>query len=211
MTSSSRERLLDAARALFAERGFSATSVGDIEEVAGFARRGGNFYRHFSSKEAVLDAVVDEHIRAVRETKALVELLPLDDRRSELRLIGRSLLRELDAEEAIHRILDKEGDRVDAARRAMVEGVLHDGYRQIAALFAGWIDDDHDVDALVVVLLGGLVNLRRNQWTFGAVPLDVDDDRALDEWVRVAEAALRGAQGTDPHLEAPPSPTGQVS
>lgn len=197
MTSSSRQRLLEAARSSFASRGFAATSVGDIEQAAGFTRRGGTFYRHFDSKEAALDAVVDDHASSVREVKRLAELLPLGDRRADLRLIGRALLAELDAEEAIHRILDKEGDRVDAARHEMVEGVLHAGYRQVASLFRPWLPSgtDADVDALVVVLLGGLVNLRRNQWTFGCVPLDIDDARALNTWVEVAISALE-AEGT---------------
>lgn len=192
MTSSSRSRLVDAARALFAARGFAATAVGDIEEHAGFTRRGGAFYRHFESKDEVLAAVVDDHVERVREVPQLSALLPLGDRRAELRLVGRAVLAELDREEAIHRVLDKEGDRVDAARRRMAEAVLHGGYRDVTVLFRTWLPSktDVDVDALVVVLLGGLVNLRRNRWTFGVVPLDVDDERALDAWVAVADAAL---------------------
>ncbi|MGD0144078.1 MAG: helix-turn-helix domain-containing protein, partial [Rhizomicrobium sp.] len=51
---SSRERILSAAVALIAERGYHETTVGDIEAAAGLTRRAGGFYRHFSSKEDVL-------------------------------------------------------------------------------------------------------------------------------------------------------------
>ncbi len=109
----------------------------------------------------------------------------------ELLLLGRLMLAEIDNEEAIHRILEKEGDRVAAARREMAEQVLHHGYRNLVDIFAPWLGPDvDDPDAFVVVLIGGLVNLRRNRWTFGAVPLGVEDDRALDAWVDIALAAL---------------------
>jgi AcrR family transcriptional regulator len=52
-----RDALIAAARALFAERGFEATTIADIGAAAdlGF----GTFYRYFADKEAVLEAVLD--------------------------------------------------------------------------------------------------------------------------------------------------------
>lgn len=47
----SRERLRSAALELFAERGFSATTVPDIVERAGLTKR--TFFRHFSDKREV--------------------------------------------------------------------------------------------------------------------------------------------------------------
>lgn len=191
MTTGTRDQLLAAARDLFAARGFAATTIGDIEEAAGFTRRGGTFYRHFATKDDVLTAVVEGHAAQARDVKRIGELLPLADRRSELLLLGRLLLAELDDEEAIHRILDKEGDRFNAVRREMAEQVLHRGYRDLVEVFRDYLGlGAADPDAFVVVLIGGLVNLRRNQWTFGAVPLDIDDERALDAWADIAEAAL---------------------
>jgi AcrR family transcriptional regulator len=198
MTSSSRDRLVHAARTLFAERGFAATTVGDIEERAGFTRRGGTLYRHFASKDEILDAVIDTHVAAADASRSISALLPLQDRRSELTLIARLLLAELDREEAIHRILDKDGAAVDRARKRMTVGVLHAGYRHLVELFRPWLPDDLDraeAEALVVVALGGLVNLRRNRWTFGAVPLDVDDERAIRAWVTLVDAALHTLAG----------------
>jgi AcrR family transcriptional regulator len=50
--------LLDAARALFAERGFAGTGREDIAERAGVTR--GALYHHFGSKERLFRAVVEE-------------------------------------------------------------------------------------------------------------------------------------------------------
>lgn len=52
----SRGRILDAARALFAERGFTACRVADIARKAGMSP--GNVYWHFDSKEAILQAIL---------------------------------------------------------------------------------------------------------------------------------------------------------
>lgn len=53
----SRQRLIDAAVALISERGYAATSVGDICRRAGVAKTA--LYWHFASKEGLLAAVLE--------------------------------------------------------------------------------------------------------------------------------------------------------
>lgn len=65
-----RERILREARTLFAERGFTTTSIRTIEERAGLVPGRGSLYRHFPSKEALLEAIVE---RIVEETRAYRE------------------------------------------------------------------------------------------------------------------------------------------
>jgi AcrR family transcriptional regulator len=52
-----RDRLIEAGRALFGEHGYEGTSVGAILEAAGVTR--GSLYHHFATKEALFDAVLD--------------------------------------------------------------------------------------------------------------------------------------------------------
>jgi AcrR family transcriptional regulator len=54
---SARKQILDAAAAVFGSKGFSATSVEDILEVAGVSRR--TFYRFFQNREQVLTELFD--------------------------------------------------------------------------------------------------------------------------------------------------------
>lgn len=189
MTTSTRERLLDSAQQLFAHDGFDGTSVGDIEEHAGLTKRGGALYKHFPSKEAVLAAVIDRHAGSVAAAGSVSELLPLGDLRAELTLVARFTLAELDQEEEIHRILDRAGDRVPAARERMLTEVLEPAYRATSELVQRWIGERstlEDPSTVTMLLIGGLVNLRRNRWTFGRVPLDIDDARAIAAWVETA-------------------------
>jgi AcrR family transcriptional regulator len=63
----SRARILDAARTLFAERGFSACRVADVARAAGMSP--GNVYWHFDSKELILREILAEGY-AAREAMA---------------------------------------------------------------------------------------------------------------------------------------------
>ena len=65
-----RERLLDAARALFARQGIDATRIQEITEQAdvGF----GTFYNHFGDKEGIVAVVVEDLIE--RQAKAVERL-----------------------------------------------------------------------------------------------------------------------------------------
>lgn len=72
-TALTRRSILAAAGELFTSRGFDAVSLRDIASVAGLSHPG--LLKHFASKDALLNAVVDEMERGRRDT---VVDLPLD-------------------------------------------------------------------------------------------------------------------------------------
>ena len=57
-----RQKLLDAGMRLFAERGFDATSVADLEEAVGLQPRRGSLYKHFANKNELLEAAVRRYL-----------------------------------------------------------------------------------------------------------------------------------------------------
>ena len=59
-----KERLIDSARYLFWERGYAGTSMSDLLNHAGV--NSGSFYHFFESKEALLRAVLEGYLRALR-------------------------------------------------------------------------------------------------------------------------------------------------
>jgi AcrR family transcriptional regulator len=61
-----RERLIEAGRELFGERGYEATSIAAILTAAGVAR--GALYHHFATKEELFDAVLERLIAEMAES-----------------------------------------------------------------------------------------------------------------------------------------------
>ena len=66
-----RQRILDAARTLFARQGYERTSIQDINELGDLSK--GAIYHHFPSKAAILYALTEVDTARVNAT------LPLDD------------------------------------------------------------------------------------------------------------------------------------
>jgi len=64
MPSSTRDRIIESARYLFWEKGFAGTSMADLLAHAGV--NSGSFYHFFESKEALLRAVLETYIDALR-------------------------------------------------------------------------------------------------------------------------------------------------
>ena len=72
-----RDALLAAALEVFAQRGYRQAGVDEIAAAAGYSK--GALYWHFSSKEELLTALVDERVDApMREMVALLESAPPD-------------------------------------------------------------------------------------------------------------------------------------
>ena len=70
-----RERLLDAAAAVFAKRGYRATTVDDLAAAAGLTK--GAVYWNFPSKEAVFSALIEERVdRRARALMGVTETSP---------------------------------------------------------------------------------------------------------------------------------------
>jgi AcrR family transcriptional regulator len=84
-----RAALIDAGRALFAERGYAGAGREEIVERAGVTR--GAMYHHFHSKEALFQAVyetVEQELCAAIETSAMASRDPIE----QLRLGARAFL-----------------------------------------------------------------------------------------------------------------------
>lgn len=63
-----RDHIVEAADALFYEKGFDHTAFSDIARAVGISR--GNFYYHFRTKDEILTAVIDRRLARTAETLA---------------------------------------------------------------------------------------------------------------------------------------------
>jgi AcrR family transcriptional regulator len=181
-----RNRIVTEAMRLFAARGFRGTTVGDIEEAAGLAPRAGGLYKHFRSKEEVLEAAIERHVDEIALFEPALEGLPLEDPRAELMAVGRWTLAELGNEMPLMKVVQKDGDRfpelVATVRARIVERGRKQGVALVGRLF-GEVLDGRQVEALASVALGSLVGYRIEETMFGPRPVSEED--YLAAWVEM--------------------------
>jgi len=193
-SSDTRQRLIDATLALVAERGFDGVGVGDIEAGAGLAPRSGALYKYFDSKLAVLEAGLEQHLAAIGDIGADLDQAPVTEVAAEVEVMARWLLAELDRERTITHVIEREGDRLPELRDRMRHGVSDRGYRIAAAFVERWAgtvtEEPLDHEALAVILIGAIVNLRRSTWTFAAAPLGIDDERFVATFAALSAALI---------------------
>jgi len=100
-----RADILAAAAALFADQGFSATSMNQVAEACGVAKP--TLYHYFQDKQALLAQICDSHVHAllalVNEVKA--QQLPADD---QLRALIDRFTRAYANAQPQHRVLTSE-------------------------------------------------------------------------------------------------------
>jgi AcrR family transcriptional regulator len=164
MAGSTRDLVIREARRLFAEQGYEATSVADIQAAAGLAPGSGALYKHFVSKRALLEAVLESGAG----TEIVPEPLPRDPEQA-LQLIGRHLLGPATSL-----------TRVDEALAEWLRAEVRAGHLR-----------DHDCDAVAVALVGALAHRRTAAALLDTAPAATsDDERLLAAWVDLALAAL---------------------
>lgn len=189
-----RHRLMTEGMRLFAQRGFHETSVGEIEAAAGLQPRRGALYKHFATKQALLEAAVRAHLKNTEH--GAIEIGGIDFAkiartdpsllRPVLAGVGRWFLDQLDGMRDLTRLIEHDGERLAALTIEVKRDIIDLGYRTAADLIRAAATETVDADAIAVVLLGALVAQRRTAWTFGSPPLNVDDDRAVTAWTELA-------------------------
>jgi AcrR family transcriptional regulator len=206
-----RERLLEAALTLFAEQGYRATTIDQIETAAGLTPRAGALYNHFPSKLALLEAVLEERTRAIEEFGERLDLAaPLGDLRAELILVARWGLAELERERLLLQLVLREGERVPELaqrfREAIVERALELAAKLIGDSARGRGLELKDPEALAELARSGLVGYSLQQLLFGEAFSEVDRERFAVAWAEGLKAAVEA--GTTECTSATRSPSG---
>ena len=189
-----RERLLSAALELFASQGFGSTSTAQIEEAAGLSPRSGALYKHFRSKEELLDVALAQRMQEITTLPERLDLGPLTDLRSELALIARWGLAELARERELALVVMKEGNRLPAFRDAFLEAIVRPGHAlatEVLRRYSASHDVEFaDIEALGEVLCAALVGFALQGFMFGRDFVDISDERYAAAHVEVAMALV---------------------
>jgi AcrR family transcriptional regulator len=179
-----RTALVAAARRLFTERGYAATSTNEIVEQAGVTR--GALYHHFSTKDELFRAVfeqLEEEVTKHVAQEALRGADPLD----QLRLGSRAYL-DVCLDPAVQRVVLVEGPSV-LGWETWQEIENRYGYGLVVAgvetAMAAGLVDTQPVGPLAHVLFGalteaGMVVARANDPRTARSEMDAAMDRLLD-------------------------------
>lgn len=199
-----RERILDAAVELFGRKGYTATSVGEIETAAGLVPRSGALYKHFASKRALLDAAVQRRAAVAEKANEMVDSVLSGDIRTEARFYCQGSLRIIRDDQALMRIVMREGDNFTELRDEFHRRIVSRGHAstitwlRLAAQRTG--APEPDLNALAALLLGSIINHCVLDTLFGKPPGGLSDERFVDLWtdstIKLLEA--HGLVAADP-------------
>jgi len=149
-----RSRILDTARQLFRDQGFSGTSMRDLSESLGITTAA--LYYHFDGKDAILDGLVGPFLDALR---AVADAPPTSDPEVILRQLAAVLI---DHGAAMYAVMNDPSARVHIfARRDFPEAMM-----RVERMLAG-SDDEYDLlraRCALGVLQRGLVTRLKNHW-----------------------------------------------
>lgn len=128
--------ILDAARALFLEKGFAGTSMDDVAALAAVSKQ--TVYKHFTDKQRLfIDLITADIAHSKGSTHPLVEAMPdSQDVEQDLRAFGRHHLADVMQPHLLRmrRVLIGEADRFPDLAQAWYEG----GPVRSTTIFAEW-------------------------------------------------------------------------
>lgn len=179
---------------LFAERSHDGASVADIQLAAGLTAGSGALYKHFTSKEAVLDAGVESYLATLSESSdTTVRDLPSDPGAA-LAVIAAGVLESMSSEEAVLRVLLRDLDRHPAQLERVWNGVLANVYTRMA----DWIKREvhqgritvSDPEAVATVLMSALTNWSILRALINKSPGGLSRSAFAAAWVDVAARVI---------------------
>jgi AcrR family transcriptional regulator len=191
---SARDRLAEAAFALFGERGYEQTSIDDITERAGLGRT--TFFRHYRSKEDVIfpdhDRLLEQIGERLRTSSDGTALVAVSDA---VRLVLRHYIAEGDLARRRYAITSA----VPALRDREIASVAR--YQRLFREFiAGWMGDPGEPASLRAELMAAAVVAAHNhvlrRWLRGESPDPLAEvDQALGQVIELFTGPEGGAVG----------------
>lgn len=194
--STARRRVLDAAVACFAAKGYAATTVADIEAAAGLTPGAGGTYRHFASKRAMLEAAIDEMVSVDDEVLA--------PSTTSLAQSARDGLAYLERHRDLVRVFYRDLDQFPELRERVIDRLVGGPYRAVAGRLAR-LAPDVDAEAVAAIMIGALVNFEVLEILAGPGRSGVGEDRLVAAWAGLFKLVI--ANGNDPtRSDAPDEP-----
>lgn len=178
---------------LFAQNGYERTTVTDIQRAAGLSAGSGALYKHYPSKEAVLQAAVEEYISRARDARA--QLIARDGSTLEtLEWIARRMLEILGATHDELRVLWRELHQYPALQARARREIMQGSYAAVADFLRESVRRgelrEHDCEAVAAVIVGSLTMFRVFEALWGERTIAMDDERFFRTWYELVTRGL---------------------
>ena len=167
-----RNTILDAATEVFAAKGFEATRMDDVARAASIAK--GLLYKHFSSKDALFEALVDRQGRAyAAELRGVLQSADAATNPVEATRRGLALwLRQVSSDPATFQLSDPGSHDAYEQLRERMRAVIAE------AIHAAAPDGDRHTELLVAAAVQGAAEAVAKAW--GKQQDEVSEAEALD-------------------------------
>jgi AcrR family transcriptional regulator len=163
----------------FGANGYAATTIADIERAAGLSVGAGGTYRHFKSKRAILEAVIDAVVNVPDD-----EIAPPSE---DIEATAHEMLDYISTD--LVRIYFRDLDEFPEQRKRINERTIQTSYRRVADRIAER-NPSVDAEAAAAVILGSLHNFRANEALIGDDANGVDRDRFIRTWATIYRQLL---------------------
>ena len=211
MLGSGRDRLLAAALRLFADKGYAATSVADIQRESGLAPGSGALYKHFASKRELLEAAVAYRIESIVAAREQYDAGERGDVQRAVRTAGQLIWSNLKQSEDLLKVMLREPDELGDLDEKTWQVITDNAYQRFADELAASNRSGRtsipDPEAAAAVAIGSLSYAATLQALTGRSPGNVDDDRYFEAWVSQTVGVL--AQYTNTNSRSSENPDHQ--
>jgi AcrR family transcriptional regulator len=200
MPDTGRGRLLAEALRLFADKGYAATSVADIQRASGLAPGSGALYKHFASKRELLEAAVTHRIDSIVAAREQFDAGQPGSVEQAVRTAGQLIWSNLNQSEDLLKVMLREPEEVGDLDEKTWQVITDNAYQRFADELTASnrsgrtsIPDPEAAAAVAIASLSYAATLRALS---GRLPGNVDEDRYFEAWVTQTVSVL--AQHTNP-------------
>jgi AcrR family transcriptional regulator len=192
---SGRDRLLGEALRLFADKGYAATSVADIQRASGLAPGSGALYKHFGSKRELLEAAVAHRIDSIVAAREQFDAGEPGSVEQAVRTAGQLIWNNLKQGEDLLKVMLREPDELGDLDEKTWQVITDNAYQrfadELAALNLSGRTHIPDPTAAAAVAIGSLSYAATLQALTGRLPGNIAEGRYIEAWVNQTLSVLR--------------------
>ena len=183
-----------AALKLFADKGYAATSVADIQRASGLAPGSGALYKHFASKRELLEAAVAHRIDSIVAAREEYDAGQPASVEQAVRTAGQLIWNNLKQSEDLVKVMLREPDELGDLDEKTWQVITDNAYQrfadELAALNRSGRTSIPDPEAAAAVAIASLSYPATLQALSGRLPGNVDEERYFEAWVSQTVSVL---------------------